>query len=999
MKKVKAFGLFAAAGVLAGVSLSFGDDARQAVFNAKQLGIEDLDLDFDDDPAPAAEDAPVIAEQAMAEIADEAEEAVADEAEEALADEAEDAVAEIADEAEEALADETEEADAEGAEEPVAEDADETEEPAEDEAVEEEAEEEPVPAAAAFDIDDLDLDVSVADADADEPAQLIEEPAEIDEEEVEAPATAVIAEVIEEEPDADYAAAPAPAAASTDAAFNQRLSELTTMARVRLELEQRHGLDCIAQGKTALATANWDRAAEKFKDALEYISERAETIGYRKEARNGLAEAYYRKSLELKGLNNLLEAEKAAHEANRNGHPKAEALVAQLQDLQENPPKKPAPTHVAIWKQPEYQINQAEIKDRMKAAKEYYAVGELRKSRMEAEFILRDNPWHADAVNMLRRISIAEHNYADNERMTDRAKMIGKVTETWVPRTYFVDFATQDGPIGPVTDNDPANRTLESKILDKMRKIIIPEIDFREANITDVVTFLSEASREHDEASTPAEERGVNIVLDLGQTANAAPAGGGADIWGNSAAVAPASSGGIASLTINTRFTSLLSALDMIMEMAGLKYRVRDNVVMIMPKNRPEGDLVHRMYNVLPTIVDRVPSITPLGSGAANDGWGVAAGSVEATTDWKGFFSRLGVNWPDGSTVQYMNSIGKLVVRNTASDLATLESVLEVLNVTPKQIQIEVRFVEVMQTDLSSFGFEWMLNDDWEMMEMKDDAHLPPASRRRLTMGRSSFTQGFSYLSGSTDTSIRSGLGVADGIAKISSILTNPELSLALHILNSRQGADLLSAPKVVAQAGTKATIKVVTEYIYPTEYNVEMLESSNSTLNSTTYTGAVVEPQSFETREVGVILEVTPEVTPDGSMINLTLTPSVVSEPTWKNYGSTYPVDSGEYVQLPMEQPFFPVRSIATSVQIYNGATVVMGGMITEERITNEDKIPFLGDIPLIGFLFRNKYEQSIKRNLLLFVTAELVDPSGRKVRDGMNPMAAEMFQAAEAR
>ena len=83
------------------------------------------------------------------------------------------------------------------------------------------------------------------------------------------------------------------------------------------------------------------------------------------------------------------------------------------------------------------------------------------------------------------------------------------------------------------------------------------------------------------------------------------------------------------------------------------------------------------------------------------------------------------------------------------------------------------------------------------------------------------------------------------------------------------------------------------------------------------------------------------------------------------------------------MEQPFFPVRSLATSVQIYNGATVVMGGMITEERYTNEDKIPFLGDIPILGQLFRNKYELSEKRNLLLFVTARLVDPAGREVKE----------------
>jgi hypothetical protein len=98
---------------------------------------------------------------------------------------------------------------------------------------------------------------------------------------------------------------------------------------------------------------------------------------------------------------------------------------------------------------------------------------------------------------------------------------------------------------------------------------------------------------------------------------------------------------------------------------------------------------------------------------------------------------------------------------------------------------------------------------------------------------------------------------------------------------------------------------------------------------------------------------------------------------------------------QLNMEQPFFPVRSITTSIQIYNGATVVMGGMITEVRVSHEDKIPFLGDLPLVGRLFRNSYESSEKRNLLIFVSARLVDPAGRFVRDTQD--LTLMTEAAE--
>jgi general secretion pathway protein D len=165
------------------------------------------------------------------------------------------------------------------------------------------------------------------------------------------------------------------------------------------------------------------------------------------------------------------------------------------------------------------------------------------------------------------------------------------------------------------------------------------------------------------------------------------------------------------------------------------------------------------------------------------------------------------------------------------------------------------------------------------------------------------------------------------------------------------------------------------------------------------------VSPSDFETREVGVILQVLPEVSADGQMINLMMNPQVVAPPEWKNYGSKVPQYTQEtsidllgrettrtvlltdangnpvYLEQPMEQPIFRVRSVSTSISIYNGATVVMGGMITEERMATFDKIPFLGDLPYVGRLFQSKGERTEKRNLLIFVTARLVDPAGRVV------------------
>ena len=321
------------------------------------------------------------------------------------------------------------------------------------------------------------------------------------------------------------------------------------------------------------------------------------------------------------------------------------------------------------------------------------------------------------------------------------------------------------------------------------------------------------------------------------------------------------------------------------------------------------------------------------------------------------------------------------MVANTPNNLATFEKILEVIDVVPSQIEIEARFVEVRQTDLDSLGFEWLLTDDWEIAQEKG-ASGPHVSRPRIQMDENASSGGFTKLN-RYFPQLSGGEAVADDFLTIASVLTNPELKLVLHLLQRQGNTDLLSAPKVTTKSGSEAVIKVVTEYIYPTEFTVTGIAGGEGD-GGDALVGAVVEPSGFEMREVGVILEVAPDVSPEGQMIDLTMTPQVVSEPIWKNYGSSYTDADGNIQQLNMEQPFFHARTVSTSISIYNGATVVMGGMITEKRTDVDDKIPFVGDIPLIGRLFRSRYEKSEKNNLLIFVTARLVDPGGREIKRG---------------
>ena len=133
------------------------------------------------------------------------------------------------------------------------------------------------------------------------------------------------------------------------------------------------------------------------------------------------------------------------------------------------------------------------------------------------------------------------------------------------------------------------------------------------------------------------------------------------------------------------------------------------------------------------------------------------------------------------------------------------------------------------------------------------------------------------------------------------------------------------------------ARVKADVECIFPTEYDVTMFESAATASDTNApaqFVAAAVEPQNFQTREVGQRFQVTPRVSSSGSCISLDLTPSLVLPPTWRNYGSPVLDGAADPVKPELEQPFFPVAYVATSVDIRSGYTVALGGGVLDEPV-----------------------------------------------------------------
>jgi general secretion pathway protein D len=133
---------------------------------------------------------------------------------------------------------------------------------------------------------------------------------------------------------------------------------------------------------------------------------------------------------------------------------------------------------------------------------------------------------------------------------------------------------------------------------------------------------------------------------------------------------------------------------------------------------------------------------------------------------------------------------------------------------------------------------------------------------------------------------------------------------------------------------------------------------------------------------ETGPILDVVPYVLSDGYTINLTLIPSLTDFIGYDTPPNVANVTGGlNVVQLPVILPDFTVRQVVTTVNIWDNQTVVIGGLISSQVSTTKDKVPILGDIPLVGNLFQSSSKSTIKKNLMIFVTATIVDPAGNRV------------------
>jgi general secretion pathway protein D len=786
-------------------------------------------------------------------------------------------------------------------------------------------------------------------------------------------------------------AKPASKPAAKPAGEAERAARDETLRRQEKQIAARK---LIEVGRGLYYKAKYEEAIAKLEEAIQILPRAKATDVDYQTAIHALTDSYYRLADAAYRAGDNAKAKQLAEKAlqydprNRS----AESLVVKIKQAEAQAKERAArmvaeKEEVTPATAPEFIAKKEQIKKLFREGKILLNSGQYDEAEKRFQQVLLLDPYNADANVLLNEINTARYGISQEAADLARTRRLWEITQGWVPpisREVEIPKPVAEGQ--PIADQ----AVRQARLTEKLNKIIFPELSFRDALITDVVRFLSDESRRYD-----PDKVGVSIVLQPGVgEALAAPAPMPAP-EGETGAAAPAPTAGGRGITLSLRNIPLIEALKYITGVAGLKYRVEASAVIILPKDAPEGELVTRSYPVSPgaikTVVTMPTATTATRAGAIGEittMGGGAAGATVATIDIKAFFEGAGVPFPPQSSIVYNERTSVIIMRNSAENHEIFERILTSLNVVPSQVEIEAKFVEITQNDANELGFKWSIghhaSGDFIFDTGETDSLLVPGSAPtigdELTGGLRDITSvGVSGLA----ALLGGGAPASATLGTIHGILTDPQFRVVIQALSQKKGADVLSAPKITTISGSSAQIKIVHEFIYPTEYDTQTQAGSGGGSSGIGGAAVSVTPRNFKTREVGVLLNVTPTVGADGYTINLTLIPEVSEFVQYIPYYAFLAVGSGTsgFATVTLNQPLFATRTLTTSIVIWDGQTVVLGGLMKEDTSKIDDKVPFFGDIPVVGRLFRSKSNVRAKTNLLIFVTARLIDPAGNPI------------------
>lgn len=786
----------------------------------------------------------------------------------------------------------------------------------------------------------------------------------------------------------------------------------------------------LAEGREAYAKGDYQQAVDKYTAALQKVPDAPMFADRRQSYIAHLSDASVALAMQDRKVGKYTEARTLLDNV-LAVDPSNAAAKRELAYLDDPIRTNPALTY-------EHTQNVDKVRRTLYTAEGNYNLGKFDDAKREYENVIRIDPYNSAARRGLERIAQAKADYYRAAYDQTRAELLMQVDAAWelsVPADAPEELMGRSG--GSIETGGMAY------ITEKLRRIIIPRIDFEDTTVEEAIDFLRMRSAELDTLELDPARKGVNFVVRRPRNVSA---GAGLDAGLDAAAggdLLPAAGGDPGALRIRElriRNVPLAIALKYICDATKLRYKVDDFAVTLVPQTETGEDIFTRNFTVPPDFQ------ASLGDGGGEAGGGAvdpfaessggAANQLTPRLPIMELLKKAGIAFPEGASATLSSSV--LLVTNTPTELDKVEQLVEAISKKqPKQVKITTKFVEISQENAEELGFDWIIspfsNDSGELIaaggtigsgqprtgndftgpsipgvtvpSTTDVTNIATAGTRSgdTAINRNSIDAVLNNPNRSSQVA-----SVAPGIMSLTGLFSEGQVKVIMRGLSNKKGTDLMTAPSVTARSGQKATIEIIREFIYPTEYEPPELPSSVGT-GSISGGGGIIDglaggssgvssfpvtpatPTAFETRNTGITLEIEPTIGENDFMIDLRFVPEIVEFEGFINYGS--PIQSGgtdvfgNPIQITLtenriEMPVFSTRRVNTALTIYDGYTVAIGGLMREDVQNVQDKVPILGDIPWIGRLFQTKSENRIKSNLIVFVTAQIIDPTGRPLR-----------------
>ncbi|MBK1831486.1 hypothetical protein JIN77_12165 [Verrucomicrobiaceae bacterium R5-34] len=642
---------------------------------------------------------------------------------------------------------------------------------------------------------------------------------------------------------------------------------------------------------------------------------------------------------------------------------------------------------------PEHVQDVVKVGRNLREAEGFFQLGQYDRALTIYKSVLRTDPYNKAARRGMERVVTAKTDYFRAANDHTRAELLSQVDQAW--ETYV---APSDSTPDPIEFNQPSDLAPDTR--DRLAGIVVDVVDLDNVSVEEALDFVRLQSRLADAPGPNGEASGINVVFNPGLPDSDT-----------------ARSIGASRINLKARSLPISKLLDYIADQSGTQWRTDGVGVIVTPLGSTDATLSSRTFRVPPNFLSSAATKESadegniFDSGNDNNGEGLLKKRISITE----FLKQNGVSFPDGASATYTRSNNLLTVRNTPDNIDLVDQLVSIIaGEAPIQVKIQTSMIRVSETKLKELGFDWAITP-WSINQnlfmgggsVGNGSDL--GSLGSIDIGGNGVTSGnrsgnsattsdsidalISEASGGTSGSTSSR---APGILSLTYIGSGVQVQMMMRGLDQNKGTDVMVNPSVVSRSGERSKIEIKREFIYPTEYEPPELPNSigNSTLSTGIFPVTPATPTAFETRNVGVTLEVEPTVSADKNFIELSLRPELVEFQGFVNYGSpiyaltdTGLLSSGDTEPLTLNSILMPVfktiRMPNSAVTIQDGSTVVLGGLMTSRKSKVEDKTPILGDIPYVGRLFRSEAESTFNEAVIISVHVELVDPTGKPWRN----------------